>query len=91
MKSLNRERILKSDEATAMYSDDAAVKTAKLTEIESAFDKKFTTILKPVQLAAYNNYKQVKEEPMTALKTDKAEVKSTSAKSASSTTNQQKK
>jgi hypothetical protein len=90
LRSLNRERILKSDEATAMYSDDAAVLTAKLTEIESDFDKKFATILNPVQLAAYKNYKQVTEESMTALKSDKAEVKSTTGKPASNAAQQKK-
>lgn len=82
LKALNRERILKSDEATTMYSDDAAILNAKLTEIAADFDKKFALTLNPVQLAAYNNYQQSSTEPLTALKTDKSKVKNTAGKPA---------
>ena len=72
LRSLNRERILKSDEIAVLYRADSALMATKLNEVEANFDKQFTAILNPVQLAAYTNYKQAAEEAkLTAVQVDK--------------------
>ncbi|QNF35353.1 hypothetical protein HUW51_22515 [Adhaeribacter swui] len=74
LRSLNRERILKSDEIATLYSADATVMAAKMKEVEDNFDKQFTAILNPVQLAAYTNYKHANEDAnLTAAQTEKPE------------------
>ncbi|MDQ3290055.1 MAG: hypothetical protein M3Q05_02075 [Bacteroidota bacterium] len=78
LRALNRERILKSDEMAAMYGSDSAVLTAKLKEVEVNFDKKFSVLLNPVQLAAYKSYKESTDSNLTALKEEKTEIKKTS-------------
>ncbi|RDC62814.1 hypothetical protein [Adhaeribacter pallidiroseus] len=74
LRSLNRERILKSDEIAVLYGSDAAVVATKLKEVEDNFDKQFTAILNPVQQAAYTNYKQTTEETkLTAAQVEKVD------------------
>ncbi len=75
LRALNRERILKSDEISAMYNHDPAILTAKLKEVEINFDKKFSALLNPVQLAAYQTYKETTDSNLTALKEEKTEAK----------------
>ncbi len=75
LRALNRERILKSDEVASMYSTDPAILSAKINEVEADFDKQFVTLLNPVQLAAYNTYKQNPDSDLTALQETKPDVK----------------
>ena len=81
LRSLNRERILKSDEIAVLYAADAAVMATKLKTVEDNFDKQFTAILNPVQLAAYTNYKQVTEDTkLTAAQVEKSDKTPTATK-----------
>ena len=81
LRSLNRERILKSDEIAVLYSSDSTVMAAKIKEVEENFDKQFSAILNPVQLAAYTNYKQVTEETkLTAAQIDKTDQATSTTK-----------
>ena len=57
LKALNRERVIKADELAELYSDNQEVLNKKIYELEVSFDKKFTAILSPSQLAAYSQYK----------------------------------
>ena len=87
LKALNRERVLKSDEVASMYSNDPAILTAKLSEIEADFDKQFTALLNPVQLAAYKTYQEDQNAKLTAMQVDKAkdENSTTPAKASAAT------
>ena len=57
LKAMNRERVIKADELAELYSDNQEVLNKKIYELEICFDKKFTAILNPSQLAAYSQYK----------------------------------
>ncbi|PSR53562.1 hypothetical protein AHMF7605_08495 [Adhaeribacter arboris] len=83
LRALNRERILKSDEIAAMYSDNPAILASKLKEVETDFDKKFTALLNPVQLAAYKTYQETTDSKLTALQEDKTETKKPNSSAAS--------
>ncbi len=81
LRSLNRERILKSDEIAVLYGSDPALMATKLKEVDDSFDKQFTAILNPVQLAAYTNYKQTTEEAkLTAAQVEKTEKAASATK-----------
>lgn len=89
LKALNRERVLKSDEVATMYSNDPAILTAKLNEVESEFDKQFTSLLNPVQLAAYKTYQQEQNSKLTAMQVEKPESKIGTSNSTTVTDNGQ--
>jgi len=57
LRSLNRERVVKADEIAELYGDNQEMLTKKINELEISFDKKFTAMLNPTQLAAYSQYK----------------------------------
>ena len=54
LQSLNRERVIKADEIAELYGNDQEMLTKKLKELEISFDKKFTAMLSPSQLATYS-------------------------------------
>jgi len=57
LKAMNRERIVKADEIAEFYNDNQEMLAKKINELELSFDKKFTAMLNPSQLAAYSQYK----------------------------------
>jgi hypothetical protein len=57
LKAMNRERIVKADEIAEFYNDNQEMLAKKIKELELSFDKKFTAMLNPSQLAAYSQYK----------------------------------
>jgi len=73
LKALNRDRIVKADEIAEYYSNNSEMKTQKLQELESNFDKKFKAMLNPGQLAAYAAYKHDSESDL-ALQEEKTNV-----------------
>lgn len=89
LKAFNRERVLKSDEVATMYSNDTAILTAKLNEVEADFDRQFSSLLNPVQLAAYKTYQQDQNAKFTALQVDKPDTKNAPNKTANPVDNRQ--
>jgi len=57
LKAMNRERVVKADELAELYSANPEVLNKKIYELEVSFDKKFTAMLNPSQLASYTQYK----------------------------------
>jgi len=57
LKAMNRERVVKADEIAELYGETPEVLNKKIFELEVSFDKKFTAMLNPSQLATYTQYK----------------------------------
>jgi hypothetical protein len=61
LKTLNRERVVKSDEIAELYSLDLDLQNKKIQELEASFDKKLKVMLSPDQLELYNAYRKSPE------------------------------
>jgi hypothetical protein len=65
LRSLNKIKFARLDEIQWQYQDDAAMRDAKLLELESQFETECSRILTPTQLSIFQGERKREETPQT--------------------------
>ncbi|QJX48562.1 hypothetical protein HMJ29_17210 [Hymenobacter taeanensis] len=65
LRAINKIKLARLDEIQWQYQDDAAMRTAKLSELESQFETECSRILTPTQLSLYHEEFKREETPST--------------------------